>query len=261
MIVPPPPTKTKGMIWLETVSEEVYQQTLTNMYEEVKKITAFNIKSHANNAAIYTNILVKKLKKIDRSKLSTEQKRNLASIIFAGFPQAVARMETQLTDLSRREYASEIYGDYLRKLMSEYLDTMPHKLPIPNQLTEVTPESEKQAVETVGSDEADVKLAEVKKLAAEAYKVATTTEDRFFAEQAANSYIPDAVRMLAGLIHAPDDMKTEANEIFLKQLEILETQLKNVVGRAAGESLSALKAHTEFLKSKNESTNENVSLD
>lgn len=244
--------KTHGMIWLETSSEEVFQKTLDNLLEEVENVSGFVKKSHASNAEIYAQILLKKIKKIDRTKLSSEQRRTLAGIIFASFPRAVAKMETQLCDLSYRDYASEDFGETLRTLMEKYLDSMPRKIPVPNQLNSLSKEKAQQAVETVGNKESDKKLAKMKALAAEAYKLAVTVDDRFFAEQAINSYIPDSVRMLAGLIHAPEDMKVEANELFLRQLEAIETQLNGVIKRSATNSLSEMKAHTEFLESKKE---------
>ena len=258
-VVAASPRKTKGIIWLETSSEEVYQQTLTNMWNEVKAIRGFPSKSHESNVNIYAGILLKKIQKLDRTRLNADQKRDLAVIVFGSFPRAVAKMETQLADLDERDWASEEFGDTLRTLMTK-IDGMPRKIPVPNQLAAVSDAAVKQAVESVGSKESDEKLAEVKELAAEAYKLATSVEDRFFAEQAANSYIPDSVRMLAGLIHAPEDMKVEANELFLKQLEILESQLRGVVGRSARNSLSAMKAHTEFLESKSESQTDRLDL-
>lgn len=242
--------KSRGVLWLETSSEEVYQKTLTNMWEEVKDLKGFPKDSHAKNARIYTGVILKKIQKIDRTRLSVEQKKTLAAIVFTNIPRAVADMETMLADIDQMHDAVEEFGDTLRDLMSRFVDTMPRKIPVPNELANVSEESTKKVVESVGTKESDEKLVEVKALAAEAYRLATNVEDRFFAEQAANSYIPDSVRMLSGLINAPDDMKAEANELFLKQLEIIETQLNGVVRRSASNSLSAMKAHTEFLESK-----------
>lgn len=242
--------KSRGVLWLETSSEEVYQKTLTNMWEEVKEIKGFPKDAHATNARIYMGVILKKIQKVDRTRLSAEQKKNLAAIVFTNIPRAVADMETMLADLDQMHDAVEEFGDTLRDLMSRFVDTMPRKIPVPNELANVSEESTKKVVESVGTKESDEKLVKVKALAAEAYRLATSVEDRFFAEQAANSYIPDSVRMLSGLINAPDDMKTEANELFLKQLEIVETQLNSVVRRSASNSLSAMKAHTEFLESK-----------
>lgn len=244
--------KTKGMIWLETSSEEVYQQTLDNMRKEMDDVTGFQKKSHASNATIYADILLKKIKKIDRSKLSSEQTRSLAMVIFASFPRAVAKMETQLCDVDEMHYASEEFGETLRSLMVTYLDTMPRKMPVPNQLNSASEKQAQKTVETVGNKESDEMLSKVKALAGEAYKLAVNTEDRFFAEQTIDSYIPDSIRMLAGLIHAPDDMKTEANELFLRQLGVIESQLNGIIKRSAVNSLSEMKAHTEFLESKKE---------
>jgi hypothetical protein len=256
-----PKPKTKGMLWVETSSEEVYYQTLTNMWEEVKAMNGFPSKTDAHNAGVLAGIILRKLQKLDRTRMTTEQKSNLAGIVFKSFPEAVAQMETHLADIDEAEYAVETFGETLRDLMARHIDRMPRRIPVPNQLSAVSNETAKRAVETVGSKESDEKLSSVKALAAEAYKLATSTEDRFFAEQAANSYIPDSVRMLAGLIHAPEDMKQEANELFMKQLEIIEAQLNGVVRRSANNSLSALKAHTEFLESKDGSNKSRLELE
>lgn len=247
-----PTTKTRGMIWLETSSEEVYQQTLDNLIKEIDDVQGFQKKSHQSNAIVYASILLKKIKKIDRSRLSSEQSRNLAMIVFGSFPRAVAKLETDLCDVDEMHYASEEFGETLRLLMTKYLDTMPRKMPVPNQLNSVSEKQTKKTIETVGNKESDEKLSKVKSLAGEAYKLAVNTEDRFFAEQAIDSYIPDSVRMLTGLIHAPEDMKTEANELFLRQLGVIESQLKGIIKRSAVNSLSEMKAHTEFLESKKE---------
>lgn len=245
------PPKSKGVLWLETSSEEIYQKTLTNMWDEMKEMKGFPKEAHASNARIYMGVILKKIQKLDRSRMSLEQKKNLSAIVFTNIPRAVATLETMLSDFDQMNDAVEEFGDTLRDLMSRFVDTMPRKIPIPNELANISEEITKKAVETVGSKESDEKLSTVKSLAAEAYKLATSVEDRFFSEQAANSYIPDSVRMLAGLMHAPEDMRQEANELFMRQLEIVESQLNGVVRRSATNSLSALKAHTEFLESKN----------
>lgn len=251
-----PATKTRGMIWLETSSEEVYQQTLDNLISEMDDVQGFQKKSHQSNAIVYASILLKKIKKIDRNRLSSEQTRNLAMIIFGSFPRAVAKLETDLCDVDEMHYASEEFGETLRLLMTKYLDTMPRKMPVPNQLDSASKKKAEKAVETVGNKDSDEKLSSVKTLAGEAYKLAVSVEDRFFAEQAIDSYIPDSVRMLAGLIHAPEDMKAEANELFLRQLGVIESQLNGIIKRSATNSLSEMKAHTEFLESKKERESE-----
>jgi hypothetical protein len=254
VLVAQPATKTSGMIWLETSSEEIYQETITNMYNEVKAMGGFPKEAHASNAKIYARIFLKKIQKLDRNRMSSEQKRDLAMIVFGSFPRAVARMETQLSSVDEMHSASEEFGYKLRDLMEKYLDVMPRKIPVPNQLVQSTDEGKDKpvTVESIGDEEADAKLASVQKLTMEAYSLATSVEDRFFAETAANSYIPDSVRMLKGLMNAPEDMQTEAKELFLKQLGIIETQLKGIMQRSATHSLSEMKAHTEFLESKKE---------
>jgi hypothetical protein len=244
--------RTHGMIWLDTSSEEVYQQTLDNLLKEVEEVSNYPKGVHANNATALAAAFLKKVGKLDRSWLSFDEKKTLASLVFRNFPIALSTLETNLTDLDNREYAVVEFGDTLRRLLENHIDRMPRKIPVPNQLNAVSPETARKAVDTVGSEESDQKLTAVTGLAAEAYKVATSVEDRFFAEQAANSYIPDSVRILSGLIHAPEDMKKEANELFMRQLEILESQLNGIVKRSASNSLSAMKAHTEFLETKKE---------
>ena len=64
-----PEPKTRGMIWLETSSEEVFQKTLDNLLKRVENVLAFEKKSHASNAEIYAQILLKKIKKIDRNQV------------------------------------------------------------------------------------------------------------------------------------------------------------------------------------------------
>ena len=249
-MVKPPLTKTPGTLWLETSSEEVYQQTLTNMWNEVKEISGYPTKVQADNAEIYAGVFLEKIQKLDRNRMSEEQKKSLAWLVFVNFPRAVSKMETMLSDLDERDDAVEEFGETVRAMMKSHVDKMPRKIPVPNALSTVSEKTMKKAVQTVGSKESDDKLATVQALAVEAHKLATNTEDRFFAEQAATSYIPDSIRMLAGLMHAPEDMKAEANELFMKQLGIIESQLNAIVGRSAINSLSAMKAHTEFLEAK-----------
>lgn len=247
-----PTVKTAGMIWLETSSEEVYLKTLDNMYQEFKEIRTFPGKTDTNNARVYVQVFLNKIRKLDRNRMSSEQKRDLAMIVFGSYPRAVARMETQLSDIDEMYDASDELGDTLRSYMEKYLDSMPRKIPVPNQLTQPQTEKEDSKEETIGDKEADAKLETVEKLALEAYRLSTSVEDRYFAETSANSYIPDSVRMLKGLMNAPDDLKSEAKELFLKQLGIIETQLNTIVNRSAINSLSEMKAHTEFLESKEE---------
>lgn len=248
-----PTTKTAGMIWLETSSEDIYLKTLDNMYQEFKEIRSFPGKNDENNARIYAKTFLNKISKLDRNRMSSDQKRDLAMIVFGGYPRAVSKMETQLSSMDEMYDASDEFGDKLRGYMEKYLDTMPRKIPVPNQLTQPQNDQNNPAKEEkIGDEEADAKLVSVEKLALEAYRLATSVEDRYFSETAANSYIPDSVRMLKGLMNAPEDMKTEAKELFLKQLGIIETQLKSIVGRAAINTLSEMKAHTEFLESKKE---------
>lgn len=248
--VAPPKANTPGTLWLETSSEEVYQQTLKNMIAEVKAIAGHDSTKKTTNAGIYAEVLLNKIQKLDRNRMTVEQKKVLAAVVFGSIPRAMAKLETTLADLDERSYAVEEFGDTLRNIMTKHVDTMPRKIPVPNTLAAVTDKTMVKAVETVGSKESDQKLTTVKELATEAYELATNIEDRFFAEQAANSYIPDSIRMLSGLIHAPEDIKVEANELFMRQLEIIESQLEAIVGRSANNSLAAMKAHTEFLESK-----------
>lgn len=246
-------TKTAGMVWLETSSEDIYLRTLGNMYQEFKEIRSFPGKGDENNARIYAKTFLNKISKLDRNRMSSDQKRDLAMIVFGGYPRAVAKMETQLSSMDYMYEASDEFGEKLRGYMEKYLDTMPRKIPVPNQLTQPQNDQNNPAKEEqIGDEEADAKLASVGKLALEAYRLATSVEDRYFSETAANSYIPDSVRMLKGLMNAPEDMKTEAKELFLKQLGIIETQLNGIVARSAINSLSEMKAHTEFLESKKE---------
>lgn len=246
--------KAPGVVWVETSSEEVFQKTLDNMFAETVAtiVPALDKDLEVHNLKASLGSLVRKIKKIDRNRLTADNRKRLAIIVFDSVPRAISDLETSLMDVEEQDWAVEEFTDGLMTIIRTQIDSMPCKIPVPNQLSTISEQTVQKAIETVGSKESDAKLARVTALAKQAYVSATSVEDRFFAEQTANSYLPDSVRMLAGLINAPDDMKKEANELFMRQLEILETQLNGVLGRTAMTSLSAMKAHTEFLENKND---------
>lgn len=242
----------RALLWLETSSEEVYNQTLMTMKAVIPTLNNYRNEHDRQMALAVAASFLTKLSTIDRASLTSKQKESLAKIIFITYPAIVAQMQTELIDIDGdREFAVVEFRENLVSLLRDEVDCLPFKIPIPIPDTKVAKKSD--APETLGTKEADEKLARVTNFAEDAYKSAANIDDRFFAEQTINSYLPDSVRFLKGLTNAPDDMKAEAFELFIRQLDAMELQLKAILGRSLQGSLSQMKAHTEFLESKKES--------
>ena len=244
----------KGVLWLETASEDAYKHALNKLWVEVRDLPRYPDDRNKQNANVFSAALMSRMQKLDRTLMTKSQRTELAKLIFVTIPQKINRLETQLLDYEQKWDAVDDFGAFVKTTLTRQIDPMPRKLPI-NQTIAPKPEAAKKAIEKVGDKESDAKLTRVKELAHAAYKTATTVDDRFFAEQAINSYIPECVRILTGLINAPEDMKKEANEIFHRQLDIIQKQLDIILHKETSGSLAEMKAHMEFLESKNNQLN------
>lgn len=240
-----------GLLWIQTVSDDVYQQTLDNLVLELEELEEDYPSFIRNQRIISTaELMLKKMVRVDRSRLTAYQEETLGRIVFATLPEAYVKLETGLFSPHYRSQAAPTYAAVLKTTIY-IVDQFPRKLPIPKPTAE-SKELAQKTVKTLGTKESEEKLRAVQALASKAFEVAQSMEDKFFAEQSLNSYLPDSVRIFTGLINAPEDMKADANILFVRQLEILESQLNAVIRRASHNGLAEMQAHTEFLETKRE---------
>lgn len=233
-------------LWVGIASEKDYQDRLSGLLAEYNAL-------HSNpngepcwlgDLNKFVEALTLRLRKIDRPKLNPRQRDEVADIL-SHFSWIIGRLETELT-------IRGVIGFTLFKPLSERVYNYTSVVgQMPRRVTaSTTVEEADKGVAALG-EAAGEKLAEVEKLISEVMSNAKhSIEDEFFIEQAVQSYIPDSIRMLKNFSSAPEDMREQATELFVKQLVSIETRLQSITEQYSETSLAQMQAHALFLEEK-----------
>lgn len=81
-----------------------------------------------------------------------------------------------------------------------------------------------------------------------ASKMNLSAEDRFFVDQVAGQYFPDAWSMLQSFTSSNGDLVSEAEALFLEQLNLMQKRLDAIGNQEQKQSLQQMEAHTSFLR-------------
>lgn len=241
----------RDVLWLETASQKAYENMVYGFWREMKTRDTLPFNQFKELRIVLSN-LITKFSKLDRIRLTKREKRTLAIIIFYEYPKLVAGLQSGIiVNPKTRKKAIKEYSKQVRWLATRYLDRMPTIASVDEEGAATLPTKRVSVRSKTGDAACDEKLQQVSALLDKALQfVDISVEDRFFVEQAANSYLPESVRLLSGMTAAPGNVKVEAYATFLRQLSMIEGQLNEIAARAATGSLSALQAHTAFLESK-----------
>lgn len=241
----------RDVLWMETASQKTYDNMVLGFWREMKTRNNLPSSQHKWLQILVANF-VTKLTRLDRLRLTKREKKAVVIILFYEYPKLLATMQSGIFVSPKiRKRAIKTFDKALLRLMTKYLDRMPTMVSVDEEGAVAVAPKRVPVKSKTGDAECDEKLREVSALLNDALQfIDISIEDRFFVEQAAGSYLPESVRLLAGMTAAPGNVKAEAYATFLRQLSMIEGQLREIAVRAANGSLSALQAHTAFLESK-----------
>lgn len=94
-------------------------------------------------------------------------------------------------------------------------------------------------------------MASLQKSWDRASKMNLSAEDRFFVDQVAGQYFPDAWSMLESFtssVSSSSDLVSEAEALFLEQLSLMQKRLDVIGNQEQKQSLHQMEAHVSFLR-------------
>lgn len=81
-----------------------------------------------------------------------------------------------------------------------------------------------------------------------ASKMNLSAEDRFFVDQVAGQYFPDAWSMLQSFTTSSSDLVVQAEALFLEQVNLMQKRLDAIGNQEQKQSLQQMEAHVSFLR-------------
>jgi len=82
---------------------------------------------------------------------------------------------------------------------------------------------------------------------------AYTIEDKYFVEQVALSYVPDAWKMFGMFRNSSEEQRAAATNILIEQFELMRKKLSEITDSSSDDSLMTMRAQLDFLKTKTHS--------
>lgn len=245
--LPQPKTALTPYAWMTSASDKDYQERVSALFTEYSSLHSTESSCWLNNLTPFVEAFILKLRKIDRDRLSRDDRYDIAMIL-TNFSALIGQMETELTINKGIDY--KLY-EVLRAKIKNYINII-SKMPRKPPTTTIVEDVDKG--DGVLGPVAAGRLAEVESLiskVASNAKLSLSVEDEFFIEQSLQSYIPESIRMLKNFNSAPEEMKEQATELFNKQLTSIETRLQRIMEQESKTSLAQMQAHALFLEEKN----------
>lgn len=244
------PVVNQQWLWAKTVDnaeiEEICQTILTHLAK-----AAFQFKNERENSENLVKEFLGKIKQVDRQALANDYYTNLfVDNLTFKLPRLISTLRTELLDEDDKDYATETFNEEIFSLIRN-VDSLPQILAPSRQAKVTAPVIRELKLE---DSLADSRLKEIDSLILAVGAMQLSVEDRFTVEQVAASYLPDALRLYAGLNGAAEQIRSQATDIFLQQLTLIENQLQTILDKGAKHSLEQMKAHLSFLESKNDSS-------
>lgn len=237
----------QNVLWTQTVTTNELVEIATNLKTIVKERAPFKTEYARNNCVGIYNMCSEKLVSADRTRFTELQSHIYYLLWNQLLPTLINQIRTNIWSFNHEDTAAEVFRDTLINVMNVHVDHFPRKVAPSRQQNIENPSQEPTALKDKDAQKA---LSDVNSLLKTVNKYTTTTEDQFLLQQIASSYLPEAVKLYQGLSNSPKNMQQEVKNIFLKQLAIITVQLESIHDTGAQQQLSKMKAHLEFLETK-----------
>lgn len=255
----------RKIAWVKTVKTESILEAFQGFQEDILSTQEHVLHSHKSAGkkfmislsstleALQANVL-----KIDRNLLNDQNAEYFFEIIQRELPWAIS--EYQKIVFGKEIYYPmvwESFSSIFLKTPLEKLGVMRTQQATMQALLDVDPaKKEIKHFPKMSSNNQNVtaSLQKVENLWSQNKTGKHSVEDEYFLEQTVTSYVPEAWRMFITFQNAPKEIQTKATEVFLKQMDLIQNQLYQILQRNMELNLSTMQAQFDFLEQKSNET-------